>query len=185
VQVKSHGQKVLKRADAGEDIWAPLREKPRLVRELVAKATKSPNFVMPRLPAKASIMPKPKLMPRRSMIWEQGSTEETGVFPSVGVCCRENEAADAVFRTQFGSTCSQSFSLRNDIPQKVEDEESTPSYSLSNGLSDCQTPRQRPPQMIAPTAVLAAAALCQLSVGGGKPESSTDEEHHGVNIVSP
>ena len=119
------------------------------------------------------------------MIWEQGSTEETGVFPSVGLGYREIEAADAVFRTQFGSTCSQSFSLRNDVPQKVEDEELTPSSTLSDGLSDCQSPRQRPPQMIAPTAVLAATALCQLSVGGGKPKSSTDEEQHGVNIVSP
>lgn len=186
VQIKSHGQKVLKRADAGEDVWAPLREKPALVQKLVAKQAKSPRFIMPSIPYQASIarprqVPKPKLKPRPVSTPEE---PPLGVRFSVGNGRRENDSGRAVFRTQFGGTGNLSFSFR-DAPQRVEDEESSaPPYSSDTfHPSDCRTPERPDPTMIKSTAVLAATALCQLSAGWDKKSSSDD--HERVNIVSP
>ena len=187
VQIKSHGQKVLKRADAGEDLWAPLREKQGLVQELVAKQLRSPNFIMPRISSSARVatrrqLPKPKLKPRP--VTSEAPTTDRVVHFSIGNGRRENESGPAVFRTKFGGAGNASFSFR-DVPQHVEDEESTaPSYSSEATWfdpSDCRTPDRPDPHMIKSTAVLAATALCQLSVGWD--DKSSDE--HLVNIVSP
>jgi len=184
VQIKSHGQKVLQRADAGEDLWAPLREKPALVAQLVAKQMKSPNFLLPRIPTRASIaprkLPKPKLKPRPVTTSEEIAQ---GVLFSIGNGRRENETSPAVFRTQFGGTGNRSFTF----PPQVEDEHPRAPYFSSSETfepSDCRTPERPEPQIVKSTAVLAATALCQLSLSRDNKKRSSDDQEQ-VNIVSP
>lgn len=188
VQVKSHGQKVLKRADAGEDLWDPLRENEALVQELVTKVSSSPKFIMPRLPhGRVSMAPRRRQLPKLKLKPRPARTESASTDGSVhftiGNGRRDNETGPSVFRTQFGGTSKQTFSFR-DVPQTVEDEEScAPSYSSSDftyEASACQTPARSDPKMTKPTAVLAATALCQLSVG-----LEDDEDQLKANLVSP
>ena len=189
MQVKSHGQKVLKRADAGEDIWIPLRENPGLVHDLVAKVSSSPKFIMPRIPGPVSTtiaprrpVPKLKLKPRPAKT-ETSSPADGNLHFTIGNGRRENETGTSVFRTLFGGPSNQSFSFQH-VPHRVEDERScAPSHSSSSCAtfdpSECQSPARPDPQMMKQTAVMAAAALCQLSSGW------EDEDQQQANIVSP
>jgi SHAQKYF class myb-like DNA-binding protein len=188
VQVKSHGQKVLKRADAGEDIWIPLRENPGLVHDLVAEVSSSPKFIMPKIAVQVSPsiaprrpVPKLKLKPR-PVKTENLSPADGNLHFTIGNGRRENETGPSIFRTMFGGTSNQTFSFRH-VPHQVEDEGSCATTHSSSCASfdpsDCQSPARPDPQMMKQTAVLAAAALCQLSSGW------EDEDQQQANLVSP
>lgn len=169
----------------GEDICVALRENAALVQELVAKVSSSPKFIMPKMASgRVSIEPRrplPKLKLKPRPLTTESPPFDGSVHFTIGNGRRENETAPAVFRTQFGRP-NQTFSFR-DIPHPVEDEDScAPSHSSSVASfepSDCQTPARPDPKMMKPTAVLAAAALCQLSVGWD------DGDQQQANIVSP
>jgi hypothetical protein len=115
------------------------------------------------------------------LAFEERATE--GVHFSIGNGRRENESGPAVFKTKIGSASNLSFSFR-DAPQQVEDEEFN-SLHGNFDASECRTPQRQDPHMIKSTAVLAATALCQLSVGWEDKKSSSDDDTQHVNIVSP
>jgi len=192
VQIKSHGQKVVKRAEAGEDIWLPLKHNPWLIKQLISEVTRSPNFEMPLPPAfppaRFPIVTKPKLKPRPVVTWEEraATCQGSSVLFSVGNSRKVNDSSAAVFRTQFGGSGNLSFSFHGTPEQAlVQDEGSRTSSTSSADAFVYQTPKRPDPQMIAPTAVLAATALCQLSVGQQDKKSSSDGDQCRVNIVSP
>lgn len=196
VQIKSHAQKVVKRWDSGESIFAPLKSKESLLSMLLAKRSSGPSSLQSKSPSKSRSrpIPRPKLKPRPQALEVSEGQGSTAHFPT-GNRHHENDSNPPFFRTKFGAS-NVSFSFHNSILQarNAQDDESNfspsltseilfPASTLTPATSDCLTPARPSLHLIESNSVMAAAALCQLSTVGWEKKSLG--KHSNYNIVSP